>query len=69
MLDVLERVQGVLGVQVEAGGVEPILDDAHEAVGEHAGLHVPAHASFAGVEQRPQFERRLEGAERVVDAP
>ena len=54
---------------VEAGLVESVFDEAHQAVGEHAGLHVAAHAGFAGVEQRPQFEWGLEGAECVLDAP
>ena len=58
-----------LGVQVDAGGVESVLDHAHEGVGEDAGLYVAANASFAGVEQRPQLERGLERAEGVLDAP
>ena len=69
VLDALERVQGVLGIEIDVGGVESVLDDAHERVGEHAGLHVPSNAGFAGVEQRPQLERGLERAEGVLDAP
>jgi len=68
-LDAREVLQRVLGVDVDVGGVESILDHTHQRVGEHAGLHVPADAGLAGVEQRPQLQRGLEGSERVLHAP
>ena len=56
-LDGVARRERLVGVHVDAGRFESVLDDAHQRVGEYEDLHVAAQTGLAGLVDGPELVR------------